>query len=76
MLPAAIGLFDLSAPIVPETISVLLFCDQLDEARRAIQDWLRLTQSRGLPIASSVAASFASFVALHAGAVSESAARS
>ena len=74
VLPAATRLFDLSAPIVPETISVLLFCDQLDEARQAVQDWLRLTQSRGLPIASSVAASFASFVALHAGAVSESAA--
>jgi hypothetical protein len=74
VLPAATGLFDLSAPIVPETISVLLFCDQLDEARQAVQDWLRVTQSRGLPVASSVAASFASFVALHAGAVSESAA--
>ena len=74
VLPAATRLFDLSAPIVPETISVLLFCDQLDEARQAVQEWLRLTQSRGLPIASSVAASFASFVALHAGAVSESAA--
>ncbi len=73
-LPATTGMLEFNTPIVPETISVFLFADCLDEARQAAHSWLTLAQSRGLPLASSVAASFASLVALHAGAVSESAA--
>jgi DNA-binding CsgD family transcriptional regulator len=73
-LPAAAAMSEFNSPIVPETISVFLFADVLDEARPAVQRWLGQVQSRGLPLASSVAASFASLVALHAGSVSESAA--
>ena len=74
-LPAATRMLEFNAPIVPETISVFLFADCLDEARQAAHAWLGLVQDRGLPLASSVAASFASLIALHAGAVSEAAAR-
>jgi DNA-binding CsgD family transcriptional regulator len=73
-LPAAAQMSEFNSPIVPETISVFLFADCLDEARQAVQAWLGRAQTSGLPLASSVAASFASLVALHAGAVSESAA--
>ena len=73
-LPAAAAMSEFNSPIVPETISVFLFADFLEEARQAVQAWLSQVQSRGLPLASSVAASFASLVALHAGSVSESAA--
>ena len=74
-LPAATRLPEFNTPIVPETISVFLFADCPDEARQAVQAWLSLAQSRGLPLATSVAASFASLVALHAGAAPGSAAR-
>jgi DNA-binding CsgD family transcriptional regulator len=74
-LPAATRMLEFNAPIVPETISVFLFADCLDEARQAAHAWLGLAQDRGLPLASSVAASFASLIALHAGAVSEAAAQ-
>jgi DNA-binding CsgD family transcriptional regulator/tetratricopeptide (TPR) repeat protein len=73
-LPAAARMSQFNSPIVPETISVFLFADCLDEAQRAVQAWLGRAQDSGLPLASSVAASFASLVALHAGAVSQSAA--
>ncbi len=50
-----------------EALSVLLFAGATGEARDAAEAWLQLAQRQGWPLSSCLAASLASFVALHDG---------
>ena len=54
-----------------EAVSVLLFAGRSGEAREGAQAWLRLTQQRGWPRASALAASVVSLIALYDGDVQQ-----
>ena len=60
-------LMSLTATALPEAVCVLLFADANDEAWAAAQDWLRLAQQRGQPLAAATAASVASLIAYYGG---------
>jgi DNA-binding CsgD family transcriptional regulator len=59
------------SPTLPEVISVLVFADRYDEARKAVEAWLVPAQRRGWLHSSAVAASVASLVAYRRGAISD-----
>lgn len=59
------------SPALPETVTVLLFADEPDEARWWAQAWLRLAQQRGWPMTSAVAATAMLLIAAYGGDVSE-----
>jgi DNA-binding CsgD family transcriptional regulator len=52
-----------------EAVTVLLYADMAGDARDAAQAWLRLAQQRGWLLSSCLAASVASYIALHEGDV-------
>jgi DNA-binding CsgD family transcriptional regulator/tetratricopeptide (TPR) repeat protein len=64
-------LMTVSTAALPETISVLLFADQADEARAAAGQWLDLAQRQGSEPAAATAAGLMSLLALYGGQVSE-----
>ena len=55
---------------LPETVTVLLFADEADEAGRWAKTWLRLAQQRGWPMTSAVAATAMLLIAAYGGDVS------
>ena len=62
-------LMSLTSTALPETVTVLLFAGLSGEAREGAQTWLRLAQQRGWPLASAIAATVASLIALYDGDV-------
>jgi DNA-binding CsgD family transcriptional regulator len=64
-------LVSVTSTALPEAVSVLVFADLAGEAWEAAQVWLRLAQQRGWPLASAVAATAASLIALYAGDISQ-----
>ena len=60
-----------SAAALPESISVLIFADLTGEAQERSQAWLQLTQQRGSPLASAVAATGAALTAMYSGDVTD-----
>lgn len=73
-LKAMPRLMSVSTAALPETISVLLFAGQDQEARAAAQSWLQLAQQQGSQPSAAVAAGITSLIALYGGEVSEAAA--
>ena len=64
-------LMSLTSTALPEAVTVLLFADRSGEAADGAQTWLRLAQQRGWPLASAIAASAASLIALYDGDVQQ-----
>jgi DNA-binding CsgD family transcriptional regulator len=64
-------LMSLTSTALPEAVSVLLFGGRSGEAREGAQTWLRLAQQRGWPLASAIAATVASLIALYDGDVQQ-----
>ena len=64
-------LMSLTSTALPEAVTVLLFAGLSGEAREGAQTWLRLAQQRGWPLASALAATAASLVALYDGDVGQ-----
>ena len=62
-------LMSLTSTALPETVTVLLFAGLSGEAWQGTHTWLRLAQQRGWPLASALAASAASLIALYDGDV-------
>jgi DNA-binding CsgD family transcriptional regulator len=62
-------LMSLTSTALAEAVSVLLFADLNGEAADGAHAWLRLAQQRGWPLASALAASVASLIALYDGDV-------
>jgi DNA-binding CsgD family transcriptional regulator len=62
-------LMSLTSTALAEAVAVLLFAEVKGEAACAAEAWLRLAQQRGWPLASGLAASVASLVALYDGDV-------
>jgi tetratricopeptide (TPR) repeat protein len=67
-------LMSVSTAALPETISVLLFADQDQDALVAARSWLQLAQEQGSQPSAAVAAGITSLIALYGGEVSEAAA--
>ena len=64
-------LMALTSTALPEAVTVLLFAGLSGEAREGADTWLRLAQQRGWPLASALAATVASLVALYDGDVGQ-----
>jgi DNA-binding CsgD family transcriptional regulator len=64
-------LMSLTSTALPEAVTVLLFGGRSGEAREGAQTWLRLAQQRGWPLASAIAATVASLIALYDGDVQQ-----
>ena len=64
-------LMSLTSTALPEAVTVLLFADRSGEAADGAQTWLRLAQQRGWPLASAIAATAASLIALYDGEVGQ-----
>ena len=64
-------LMALTSTALPEAVTVLLFGGMSSEAADGAQAWLRLAQQRGWPLASALAATAASLVALYDGEVGQ-----
>ena len=64
-------LMSLTSTALPEAVTVLLFGGMSREAADGAQTWLRLARQRGWPLASALAATAASLVALYDGEVGQ-----
>ena len=64
-------LMSLTSTALPEAVTVLLFGGMSGEAGDGAQTWLRLAQQRGWPLASALAATAASLIALYDGEVGQ-----
>ena len=64
-------LMSLTSTALPEAVTVLLFGGMSSEAADGAQTWLRLAQQRGWPLASAIAATAASLIALYDGEVGQ-----
>ncbi len=64
-------LMSLTSTALPEAVTVLLFGGMSSEAADGAQTWLRLAQQRGWPLASALAATAASLIALYDGEVGQ-----
>jgi DNA-binding NarL/FixJ family response regulator len=64
-------LMSLTSTALPEAVTVLLFGGRSGEAREGAHTWLRLAQQRGWPLASAIAATVASLIALYDGDVQQ-----
>jgi DNA-binding CsgD family transcriptional regulator len=70
-LPVPAATCCLSWAALPEAVTVLLFGGMSREAADGAQTWLRLARQRGWPLASALAATAASLVALYDGEVGQ-----
>ncbi len=64
-------LMSLTSIALPEAVTVLVFAGLSAEAWEGVHTWLRLAQQRGWPLASALAASAASLIALYDGDVQQ-----
>ena len=64
-------LMSLTSTALPEAVTVLLFAGLSGEAREGADTWLRLAQQRGWPLASALATTMASLIALYDGDVQQ-----